>query len=227
MCRPETLSMHSAAFRSCPFPVASQSLQQPQQQVFCQTPFGAKRGAFLRPKRSGSCHCLSGFSVPRPVWLSKSPGQASTAPTQSTTVCSAADSTAAATSPSSDESRKASNAAASTSDSQSASSPDSPKTPASPYQQLFLSLESMLLTVLAKIASFFKGFPAFIQREKLQRLHKRALDNPTDADRLVGNHQDCTSMKQKHRVAFCATACVLLSMPVPNVQVACLPCRAE
>lgn len=221
--------MHSAAFRSCPVPIASQSLQKPQQQFFCQSPrpFAANRGTFLRPKRSGSCNCLSGFSVPRPVWLSTSPGQASTAATHSRTVCSAADSTAAAISPSSDESRKASNAAASTSDSQSANSSDSPKTPASPYQQLFLSLESMLLTVLAKIASFFKGFPAFVQREKLQRLHKRALDNPIDADRLVSNHQGCTSMKQKHSVACCPTVCVLLNMPVPYVQVACLPCRAE
>ena len=184
--------MLSTAFGTCLLPVSSQRSQRPQQHIACcksPRPFSARRFAILRPERFGSCQCLSGFSVPRLVWLSTTPGQTSTAPTQSRVLCSVADSTSAATSPSSDDSRKASNAAASTSDSQPASSPDDTKPPASPYQQLFLSLESGLMNVLAKIMSFFKGFPAFVQREKLQRLHKRALDNPTDANRSVGNHQ--------------------------------------
>lgn len=200
--------MHSTAFGFCLFPVSSQRLHKSQQYIaFCKSPrpFAATRFATLRPERSGSCQCRSGFSVPRPVWLSTSPGQADTTPTQSRTVCSAADSTSAATSPSGDDSRKASNAAASTSDSQPASSPDDTLPPASPYQQLFLSLESGLMNVLAKIMSFLKGFPAFVQREKLQRLHKRALDNPTDADRSVGNHQTLNLHEARVECGICYT----------------------
>ena len=177
------------AFGSCLLPVSSQRLQKPQQHIVFKSPrpFAARR--FATPERSGWCQYRSGFSLRRPACPSTPSGQVDTASTQSRTVCSAADSTSAATSPSSDDSRKASNAAASTSDSQPARSPDDAKPPASPYQQLFLSLERGLMSILAKIVPFFKGFPAFVQREKLQRLHKRALDNPTDADRSVGNQQ--------------------------------------
>lgn len=34
-----------------------------------------------------------------------------------------------------------------------------------------------------RIANFIRGLPAFVQREKLQRLHKKALDDPTNSDR--------------------------------------------
>lgn len=190
MCRPQTLSMHSTAFGSCLLPISLQRLHKSQQRIaFYKSPrrFAARRIA--TPERSGSCQCRSGLSAQKFAWLSTPSGQADTASIQSRTVCSGAGSSSAATSPSSDDSRKASNAAASTSDSQPASSPDDTKPPASPYQQLFLSLERGLMSILAKIVSFFKGFPAFVQREKLQRLHKRALDNPTDADRSVGNQQ--------------------------------------
>ena len=200
--------MHCTVFGSCLLPITPQRLQKPKQHIaVCKSPslFVARRLATLRPEQSGWCQCQRGFPAPKPVWLSTIPSQASTAPTQSRTVCSAADSTAAA-SPSGDDSRKASNAAASTSDSQPATSPENPKPPASPYQQLFLSLESGLMKVLAKMMSFFKSIPAFIQREKLQRLHKRALDNPTDADRSVGTIKCCTSSIAKCRVhwhVFC------------------------
>ena len=184
--------MHSTVFGSCLFPIIPQRLQKPQQRIaLCKPPrpFAARLLATLKTERLGSCQCLKGFSVPKPVWLSTTPSQASTAFTQSRTVCSAADSTSAPIFPSNDDSRKASNAAASTSDSQSTSSLDNAKPPASPYQQFFLSLESALNKFIAKILSVMKDFPAFVQREKLQRLHKRALDNPTDADRSAGNLQ--------------------------------------
>ncbi|KAL3155675.1 hypothetical protein ABBQ32_012702 [Trebouxia sp. C0010 RCD-2024] len=182
--------MHSTVFGSCLLPIVR--LQKARQHdAFCKTPRpgAAQRLTAIKTERSGSCRYLIGFSQSRSNWLRTAPYQASSATIHSRTVCSAAESsqdfTEAATSPLSDESRQASNAAASTStsSSQPAISRDDTKPPASQNHNPFVSLTKMLLAVFRSIAAFFKAFPAFVQREKLQRLHKRALDNPTDADR--------------------------------------------
>lgn len=182
--------MHSAVFGSCLLPI-SRLQKARQHDVFCNTPrpCAAQRFTAIKTERSGSCRCLIGLSQSRSTWLRTAPYQASSATIHSRTVCSAAgssqDFTEAATSPSNDDSRQASNAAASTSasSSQPAVSPDDTKPLGSQNHNPFVSLKRMLLAVFQSIAAFFKALPAFVQREKLQRLHKRALDNPTDADR--------------------------------------------
>ncbi len=78
-----------------------------------------------------------------------------------------------------DDSRQASNAAASTS-----ASPASETGPDEGSFRQFLSQPAKAIAAfLQRIANLFKSFPAYIQREKLQRLHKKALDEPTNAER--------------------------------------------
>ena len=77
-----------------------------------------------------------------------------------------------------DTARKASNATASTSDSTKAETGKS-----SSQIPLLGALQQSILAFLASIRQFLGRFPAFIQREKLQRLHKKALDEPGNADR--------------------------------------------
>ena len=78
-----------------------------------------------------------------------------------------------------DESRQASNAAASTS-----ASPASETGPdESSFRQFLSQPAKAIAAFLQRIANFLKSFPAYIQREKLQRLHKKALDEPTNAER--------------------------------------------
>ena len=78
-----------------------------------------------------------------------------------------------------DNSRQASNAAASTS-----ASPANETGPdESSFRQFLSQPAKALRAFLRRIAHFLKSFPAYIQREKLQRLHKKALDEPTNAER--------------------------------------------
>lgn len=78
-----------------------------------------------------------------------------------------------------DDSRQASNAAASTS-----ASPASETGPdESSFRQFLSQPAKAIAAFLQRIAKFLKSFPAYIQREKLQRLHKKALDEPTNAER--------------------------------------------
>lgn len=184
--------MHTTVFGSCLLPIVRLQTAR-KHNGFCKTPrpFAAQRLTAIKTERSRSCRCLTDFSQSRSIWLSTAPHQASSATTHSRTVCSAADSpqnfAEAATSPSGHDSRQASNAAASTSSGQPATSSDDTKPSASQNHNPFVSLKRMLLAVFQSIAAFFKGFPAFVQREKLQRLHKRALDNPADADRYLNS----------------------------------------
>ncbi len=78
-----------------------------------------------------------------------------------------------------DDSRQASNAAASTS-----ASPANETGPdESGFRQFLSQPAKAIAAFLQRIANFLKSFPAYIQREKLQRLHKKALDEPTNAER--------------------------------------------
>lgn len=76
--------------------------------------------------------------------------------------------------------RQASNATASTS-AASASSASSEKKSPWPVR-LFAILQGRILTMLAQIKRALQQVPAFVQREKLQRLHKQALDQPGNPD---------------------------------------------
>lgn len=178
--------MHSTAFGSCLLPIIRLK-ESRQRSAFCKTSrlFAAQRFTAVKPEHAGSSSCHKGSSESRAIWLGTAPHHARTATTHSRTTCSAADSsqdfTTAASS--SNDARQASNAAASTSSSQPATTPDDATPAARQNRNLFLAVRSMLLAVFQSIARLFKGLPAFVQREKLQRLHKRALDNPTDADR--------------------------------------------
>ena len=78
-----------------------------------------------------------------------------------------------------DAARKASNAAASTS----RHSPASERRGAFSRLPLLGPLQQSIAAFLRSIKQFFGRIPAFIQREKLQRLHKKALDEPDNADR--------------------------------------------
>lgn len=81
-----------------------------------------------------------------------------------------------------DDSRQASNAAASTSASQTIAS--SQKDPNEKNFRHFLTQPARVLAALfQRIANFIRSLPAYIQREKLQRLHRKALDDPTNAER--------------------------------------------
>lgn len=85
-----------------------------------------------------------------------------------------------------DDSRKASNAAASTS-----ASPANETGPdGSSFRQFLSQPAKALRAFLRRIAHFLKSFPAYIQREKLQRLHKKALDEPTNAERYNSYKRD-------------------------------------
>ena len=78
-----------------------------------------------------------------------------------------------------DDSRQASNAAASTSaNPANETGPDE-----SSFWQFLSQPAKAIAAFLQHIANFLKSFPAYIQREKLQRLHKKALDDPTNAER--------------------------------------------
>ena len=78
-----------------------------------------------------------------------------------------------------DDSRQASNAAASTS-----ASPANETGPdESSFRQFLSQPAKAIAAFLQHVANFLKSFPAYIQREKLQRLHKKALDDPTNAER--------------------------------------------
>lgn len=78
-----------------------------------------------------------------------------------------------------DDSRKASNAAASTSASPAnGTGPDE-----SSFRQFLSQPAKAIAAFLQHIVNFLKSFPAYIQSEKLQRLHKKALDDPTNAER--------------------------------------------
>lgn len=78
-----------------------------------------------------------------------------------------------------DTARKASNATASTS----GSSTKAETGKSFSRIPLLGALQQSISAFLTSIRKFFGRFPAFIQREKLQRLHKKALDDPSDADR--------------------------------------------
>ncbi len=85
-----------------------------------------------------------------------------------------------------DDSRQASNAAASTS-----ASPANETGPdGSSFRQFLSQPAKALRAFLRRIAHFLKSFPAYIQREKLQRLHKKALDEPTNAERYNSYKRD-------------------------------------
>ena len=85
-----------------------------------------------------------------------------------------------------DDSRQASNAAASTS-----ASPANETGPdESSFRQFLSQPAKAIAAFLQRIANLFKGFPAYIQREKLQRLHKKALDEPTNAERYNSYKRD-------------------------------------
>ena len=87
--------------------------------------------------------------------------------------------TSSASSSSEDAARKASNASASTS----RHSPASEHHGAFSRLPLLGRLQQSIAAFLRSIQQFFGRIPAFIQREKLQRLHKKALDEPDNADR--------------------------------------------
>ena len=77
--------------------------------------------------------------------------------------------------------RKASNATASTSAPSSARS--APPETFGPWPiSLFAALQQKFWAMLAQIKKALQRVPAFVQREKLQRLHKQALDEPGNPD---------------------------------------------
>ena len=181
----------SPVLKSCPLHVVPQRLRQPQRQtVVCKTstPFPTRWATPPTPGNVWPCvrHAVSARrSVQLPDWG----GVVCSAAATRRSVCSAGGSsqdfaTAGSSSYSEDDdSRKASNAAASTSTSQPAADSGGSKRPESLTEQFFVTLETKLVAIFCSITAFFKGLPAFIQREKLQRLHKRALDDPTNAER--------------------------------------------
>ena len=198
-CRHTANSVCSTVAQPCPLHGPAQRLQKPQPRpAVCK----AARSSATRwasapmPGNLQSCRRRVSLTHSTPVHLHLAPGQAVQLPTSSKTLrCSAASSSqdfpADASSSPNDDLRKASNAAASTSASQPAAASGSSKQPASPVEQVFVAAKSKLVAMFQSIAAFFKALPAFIQREKLQRLHKRALDEPTNADRQGSPHY-CT-----------------------------------
>lgn len=181
--------MRSLPTKSSPLHVGPQRLQKPQRHsIVCKTssPLATRWTRASTPGSVWSCR-RSGLPGQRSF---RSPGQAVYPATASRiTVCSAGGSSQDfATAGSSsfnndDDSRKASNAAASTSASQPAAVSGGSKRPDSLTEQFFLAVETKLVAIFRSITAFFKGLPAFVQREKLQRLHKRALDDPTNPER--------------------------------------------
>ena len=186
------ISMQSAMLGAGPRHGSPLLSKQPQQHpISCRT-FSLCAYSWARaaaPVSLRPCRCQGLRPVAIPVWLTYPPGQtAEKRQTASrTAVCSAFSDAAGqyldSTSPASDDARKASNASASTSASQPETAADNSKSPASPLRQAVLMLRNKLLAIFQGIAAFFKAFPAFVRREKLQHLHKRALDDPTNADK--------------------------------------------
>lgn len=104
--------------------------------------------------------------------------------TSFTDISTSAASSSTPTTTSVDDSRQASNAAASTSGSQ--TPPDSEKgSDENSFRQLLTQPAKVIAAFFQRIANFIQGLPAFVQREKLQRLHKKALDDPTNSDRCT------------------------------------------
>lgn len=181
--------MHLATSSPCMLHCGSQPLPRPpRHSAVCKAPaaFVTRRCPAITADRLRCCSFRTGITTQRHVWLRTA--QKTVRPAGSkTSFCSAAhggqDFISASNLPSSDDSRKASNATASTSASEPAAAVNSGKAPRSPVLQFFLFLERKLLAFFQKIAAVMGKLPAFIQRERLQRLHKRALDEPDNAER--------------------------------------------
>ena len=83
-----------------------------------------------------------------------------------------------------DSARQASNAA--TSSSAKASASDGQQGPKkTSFVRLLMNPFAVLAALLRRIAYFFRGIPAFVAKENLQRLHKKALDEPKNAERCI------------------------------------------
>lgn len=81
-----------------------------------------------------------------------------------------------------DDSRQASNAAASTSATQPTA--NSWKDPdKNSFRHVLTQPVRVLAALFQRLANFIRSLPAYIQREKLQRLHRKALDDPLNAER--------------------------------------------
>ncbi len=146
--------------------------------------------------RGQACH-----TIVSPAWQSRNKRallcHAAQPPNNFGNPASAANSPSSSTpdNASADDSRQASNAAASTSASQAASG-DEQGSNESGFKQLLSQPAKVLAAFFERFLIFLRGLPAFIQREKLQRLHKKALDEPTNAERYSWQAQFASACLQ-------------------------------